>query len=72
MSQTHDIVYHLHNIGSITPLEALEKYGCFRLGARINDLRREGYNILTTMIEHNNKRFAKYSLEEGNVRLAQQ
>ena len=63
MGQLQDIVYHLHNIGSLTPLEALERYGCFRLGSRINDLRNQGYNIKTTMVKNNNKRFAKYTLE---------
>jgi hypothetical protein len=32
---------------SITPLEALNLYGCFRLAARIYDLRQKGHNILT-------------------------
>lgn len=31
--------------GSITPLEALRDYGCYRLASRISDLRREGMNI---------------------------
>lgn len=63
MSQDADILYHLHNVGGITPLDALKLYGIFRLGARINDLRNEGYNIKTIMVEQNNKRFAKYVLE---------
>ncbi len=63
MSQENDILYHLRNIGSLTPLDALQKYGCFRLGARILELRQEGYDIKTTMIEYNGKRFANYSLE---------
>lgn len=29
----------------ITPLDALYKFGCFRLSARIYDLRSEGMNI---------------------------
>lgn len=46
----------------ITPLQALDKFGCLRLGARIMDLRNEGYNIVTKMVEKNGKRFARYKL----------
>ena len=63
MSQEQDIVHHLHNIGGLTPLEALERYGCFRLASRINDLRQEGYKIQTLMVENNGKKYAKYVLE---------
>lgn len=62
MTQTDAILDHLKSGRSITPLEALELYGVFRLGARILDLRREGYDIQTDMILHNKKHFAKYSL----------
>lgn len=50
--------------GSITPLEALEAFGCMRLGARISDLREDGYVITT---ERGGKQgYAIYSLmEEG-------
>jgi hypothetical protein len=47
---------------SITPLQALHKFGISRLGARILELRREGYNIVTEMTHKNGKRFAKYTL----------
>lgn len=32
---------------SITPIDALNMFGCFRLGARIKDLRDEGLFIVT-------------------------
>lgn len=52
---------------SITPLEALRELGCYRLGARICDLRREGFNIITIMKEETKEdgtvcRFASYKL----------
>jgi hypothetical protein len=47
---------------SITPIQALEKFGIFRLGARILEMRREGYGIITEMQNKNGKRFAKYTL----------
>lgn len=47
---------------SITPLQALDKFGCLRLGARIMDLRNEGYDIVTKIVHKNGKRFARYKL----------
>ena len=44
--------------GSITGLEALRDFGCYRLASRISDLRREGLEIEKTM-----KEFRKASLE---------
>lgn len=40
---------HLLNGGSITALEALRDFGCYRLASRISDLRNEGLNIDKTM-----------------------
>ena len=54
---------HLQSGKSITPLEALNLYGCLRLGGRIWELRNEGHRIDTEMIERHGKRFARYSLE---------
>ena len=56
------ILKHLSSGKHITQMEALKKFGCMRLGARIFDLKEQGYNIKTTMISKNNKRFAKYQL----------
>lgn len=49
--------------GSITPLEALEAFGCFRLSAIIYDLRKDGWKIRTD-INEGKKKFAIYVLEE--------
>ena len=62
MSQTAQILSHL-NKKPITPIEALKKYGCFRLSARILDLREAGYKIRTDLIKMGGKRFASYTLE---------
>lgn len=61
-AQVSMILNHLKQGKSITPIEALNKYGCFRLGARIADLRKEGYNIKTNIKRVGRKRFAEYSL----------
>lgn len=67
MSQTERILYHLKHKGGLTPLDALSQFGSFRLGARINDLRNEGFDIRTIMVkdDQNGKRYAKYVLNEA-------
>lgn len=63
MSQTELILNHLRQHKSITPLEALKEYRCFRLAARIKDLRDSGYSILTTRQDsQTGNRFAEYRL----------
>lgn len=61
-SQSQLILSHLKSGKSINPIEALNKYGCFRLSARIYDLKKSGYVIRTEIIEENGKDFAQYSL----------
>jgi len=53
---------------SLTPMEALKYFGCFRLASRISDLRRKGYSIDRTMVEDKKtgKRYASYSLSPIN------
>lgn len=63
MTQKEQVLQHLTEIGPITPIEALNLYGCFRLGARIADLKREGVQIRSEMVARDGKRFAQYSLE---------
>lgn len=62
MTQIQEIFNYLNQGNSISPLEALEKFGCFRLSGRIYDLRQQGYNIQMTMVKNNGKRFASYRL----------
>jgi hypothetical protein len=46
---------------SITQLEALNQFGCFRLAARIADLRNQGFKIDTKIVTlENGKRVAMY------------
>ena len=61
MSQEQDIMKHLRK-GPITPLEALTKYGCLRLAARIKDLKNYGHIITTHIVHKNDKKFAQYVL----------
>lgn len=47
MTQTEQVLRHLQDYGSITPVEAMAEYGIMRLGARIWDLKRQGHVIST-------------------------
>lgn len=59
-SQAARIYKYLAEGGRLTPLQGLELFSTMRLGARIKDLRNEGFNILTNMIT-----------TEGGARVAQ-
>jgi hypothetical protein len=52
---------------SLTPLDALRDFGCFRLAARVADLRREGLPIECANETANGKRFARYYLRRPNA-----
>lgn len=48
----------------ITPLDALDRIGCFRLGARIWELRKLGWNIQKeTMTTYAGKSVARYYMD---------
>ena len=61
-SQSFKIHKFLLKARGITPLQALNKFGCFRLAARIHELRGMGINITKTNVVKNNKQFAQYNL----------
>lgn len=63
-SQKEQILAHIEKYGSITPLEAQQFYGCMRLGTRIWDLRRDGYDIVSEIVEVPTK-------NDGKARVAQ-
>lgn len=63
-TQTEAILADLMRGRHITPLDALADYGCFRLAARVCELRDRGHAIFTTHKRlPNGKRVAVYSLE---------
>lgn len=55
ISQLKMIRSHLEEGKPIDPMEALREYGCYRLGAIIFLLRKEGFNISTKLQYHKNK-----------------
>ena len=72
MSDKLRALAYMEEHGSITPMEALDSFGCYRLGARIWDLRRDGYDITTEIVVDVDRhgepmRYAKYTLR-GEVK----
>lgn len=63
-TQCDNIKEYLESGKSITPIDALNLFGCFRLGARIADLKKQGMAIRTDIINdpRNGKRYASYRL----------
>jgi hypothetical protein len=63
MTQCDRIESYLRQGRSLTPLSALRLFDCFRLGARIHQLKRKGVPIKREIIElSSGKRVAQYSL----------
>ena len=62
MTQNQQIKTYLEKGKSITPIDALNKFGCFRLAARINELRKDGLNIVTKIVTKEGKTYASYRL----------
>ncbi len=64
-SQNRLLLRHLQMGGTITGIEALNLYGCFRLPSRICDLRKMGHTITSEFIKlSNGKRVKRYRLAE--------
>jgi len=61
MTQREMIRHDLEAGKTITPLYALENYGCYRLSARICELREMGMDIITKQHSNDNM-YAHYSL----------
>ena len=60
----HDAILETLKLGrALTPLDALRDFGCFRLGARIYDLKREGYRINRKMVSVGDSIVAEYRME---------
>lgn len=61
MSQQTRILAHLKR-SRLDPMTALRRYGCLRLAARIDELRCQGHEIVSRLVERGGKRFAQYRL----------
>ena len=69
MTQCDQILEMLQS-GPVTALDALQHAGCFRLAARIHDLRARGIDIESRDVRlANGKTIAEYRLADGQMRL---
>lgn len=62
MSQLSEILNQLKKGKPLTSLDALKKFGCFRLASRIHDLECAGWEITRRTITVNKKRVTEYLL----------
>ena len=70
MSQNQMILEHMQKNGSITQAEAINLFGCYRLGARIWELKQAGHKISRIMETAQNRygipvRYARYAIIGG-------
>tara|TARA_R100000908_G_C3631313_1_gene72042 strand:+ start:146 stop:367 length:222 start_codon:yes stop_codon:yes gene_type:complete len=61
-TQKEEILKYFESGGVLTPIDALRKFGCFRLAAIVFDLKKEGHDIKTRLEYSGGKKFAKYKL----------
>ena len=62
MSNTQKILKDLKKGKKVSALEGFTKYNTVRLGGLIFQLRKQGYDIQTTIKKKNKKQFAVYTL----------
>ena len=70
MSQATDVIEYIRDNGSITTKQAMEDLGCYRLSARVYDIRSFGIQIEKEMVEVPNRkgemcRVARYTIPGG-------
>ena len=68
-TQCDRILQHMRDFGSISSLEAMSDYGIMRLASRINDLKNQGYDIISETKTSKNRynettHYSVYSLAE--------
>ena len=65
-TQAKQILNWLKQGHSLTGLDALRRFGCFRLGARIYELKKQNYPITKKMVTHTiygqSKTYASYRM----------
>lgn len=69
MTQCERILRHMQDYGSITQAEAITEYSCYRLAARIADLKSQGVPIRSETVSGKNRygehtSFSRYSIME--------
>jgi len=67
--QSRDVLTLLER-GPVTQQDAIREVACYRLAARISDLRAEGYPIVAESVTQGGVRFARYRLVTAPVQEA--
>ncbi len=73
MNQREQIIKYLNDFGSISDYEAVVDLGILQFGARLKELREQGYSFSSEWIKKKNRygkpvRFKRYRLEEVDGR----
>lgn len=63
ISQKEAIRLHLESGEPITQLEAINRFGCLRLSARILNLKKQGLPVAKRTIKRGGKHFAEYFID---------
>ena len=71
MNQKDRIIKYINDCGSITALDAMRDLGITQLGARIDELQKDGYSFKKEWVRSKNRYgedvdYKKYSLEVVN------
>lgn len=61
-SQRERILSHLKSGRTLNPKQAWNLYGCYRLSARIHDLKKAGFDIVTRLVHVDGNKYAEYSM----------
>ena len=68
MSQGREILNAMRQGNEITALDALRDFGCFRLAARIYDLKQDGYQIIDRQVTlQSGKVVTGYRMDTGQM-----
>ena len=62
-AQNAQIRMYLETGKSLTPMDALVRFNCFRLAARIKDLRDEGVAINSELVHKDGKKYSRYFMD---------
>ena len=63
-TQRQQILEHLQRGNRLTPIEALNKFGCFRLAAVIHRLKQDDHDIKAATVTRDGKQFAQYYISQ--------
>ena len=58
-SQAEKILDYMLSGNAITPIEALDLFGCFRLAARISEIKARGYLVYSEFVTTNTEKKVK-------------